>query len=95
MKYRSPKAKPVTGMEMTVTLSMPADHDVPQSADALVRFMEGVTQLSADVGSSWIKIHCAGIPEELESRLASAIEPARPRLELVVNNLPRPSGAGQ
>lgn len=88
MKYKSNKPKPETGMEMTVTLSMPADHDVQQSADALIRFMEGVTKLSGDVGSSWIKIHCAGIPEELEEKLATAIAPARPRLELVVNNSP-------
>lgn len=86
MKYRSKQSKPETGMEMTVTLSMPADHDAQQSADMLIRFMEGVTKLSADTGAAWIKIHCAGIPEELEARLATAVAPDRPRLELVVNN---------
>lgn len=95
MKYRSPKPKPETGMEMTVTLSMPADHDAQQSADMLVQFMEGVTKLSTDTGAAWIKIRCVGIPEELESRLASAIEPARPKLELVVNNVPRSDDTGQ
>lgn len=88
MKYKSNKPKPETGMEMTVTLSMSADQEVQQSAEALIKFMEGVTKLSADVGSAWIKIHCAGIPEELEEKLAAAIAPARPRLELVVNNSP-------
>lgn len=91
MKYRSNKPKPETGMEMTVTLSMPADQDAQQSADALIRFMEGVTDLSASVGSAWVKIHCAGIPEELEDRLAAAVNPMPPRLELVVDNSPRQS----
>lgn len=86
MKYRSRQPKPDTGMEMTVTLSMPADQDASESAEALIRFMEGVTKLSAEVGSSWIKIHCDGIPEELEGKLAAALEPKRPQLELVVNN---------
>jgi hypothetical protein len=89
MKYKSNKPKPETGMEMTVTLSMPADQDADQCAEALVRFMEGVTKLSGDVGSAWINIRCAGIPEELEDKLAAAIEPKRPRLELVINNPPQ------
>jgi hypothetical protein len=86
VKYRSKQPKPDTGMEMTVTLSMPVDQDAQQSADALIRFMEGVNRLSSEVGSAWVKIHCDGIPEELEDRLASAVEPQRPRLQLVVNN---------
>lgn len=76
-------------MEMTVTLSMPADLDTQQSAETIIRFMEGVSRLSAETGASWIKIHCIGIPEELEGRLAAAIAPSRPRLELVINNPPR------
>lgn len=88
MKYRSSTPKPETGMEMTVTLSMPASHDTQQSAEALIKFMEGVGRLSADVGSPWIKIHCVGIPEELEERLEAAVAPSRPRLELVINNSP-------
>lgn len=95
MKYRSPKPKPETGMEMTATLSMPTDHDAQQSAETLIRFMEGVNKLSTETGAAWIKIHCAGIPEELEARLATAIAPSRPRLELVVNNTPRSSDPGQ
>jgi hypothetical protein len=95
MKYRSNAPKPETGMEMTVTLSMPADQGAEQSGEALIRFMEGVNKLSAETGAAWIKIHCAGIPEELEARLATAISPSRPRLELVVNNASQPATAGQ
>ena len=90
MKYRSKQQKPDTGMEMTVTLSMPADRTVDQCTDAIIQFMEGVTRLSNETGTAWIKILCTGIPEELEARLATALEPARPRPELVVDNTPQP-----
>lgn len=86
MKYRSPRPKPEIGMEMTVTLSMPTDYSAAQSADALIKFMEGVTRLSADIGSVWIKINCAGIPEEFEERLEAALTPKRPNLQLVIDN---------
>ena len=71
---------------MTATLSMPADQDAQQSSEALIRFMEGVNRLMAETGATWIKIRCEGIPEELEGKLATALEPKRPKLELIVNN---------
>lgn len=93
MRHRSKTPKPETGMELTVTLSMPADHNAEQSADAIVQFMEGVNRLTAETGAAWINIRCAGIPEEFEERIASALEslePKRPRLELVINNAALP-----
>lgn len=93
MKYRSNTPKPETGMEMTVTLSMPASQDTWQNADALIKFMEGVNKLTSEVGACWVKLHCAGIPEELEEMLENAIAPSRPRLELIVNNTPRSAPA--
>lgn len=89
MKYRSSKPKPETGMEMTVTLSMPASLDVQQSAEALIQFMEGVNRLASATAAPWVKIRCTGIPEDMEERLETAISPARPRLELVINNTAR------
>ena len=86
MKYRSRATKPETGMEMTVTLHMPADLSLEQSAEALIKFMEGVNRLSAETGSTWIKINCVGIPEEFEERLEAAIAPKRPSLTLVIDN---------
>lgn len=86
MKYRGRQPKPETGMELTVTLSMSADQSVERSAESLIKFMEGVTRLSAETGSVWIKINCAGIPEEFEERLEAALAPKRPNLKLVINN---------
>lgn len=86
MKYRSKHPRPDTGMEMSVTLSMPADQDIQASADALCQFMDGINNLVAATGAAWIKIHCSGIPQELESRLEAALAPKHPHLQLVINN---------
>ena len=92
MKYKSKKPKPPTGMEMTVTLCMPSGQTVEQSSAALVKFFEVAAAASKEVGSSWIRVNCTGIPEELEGALQAALKRADPgpNLKLIVNNDPSP-----
>jgi hypothetical protein len=87
MRFKSRRPKPATGMELTVTLSMPADQSVEQSAASIVQFFDGLLSLSAATGAAWVNVRCAGIPVELESRLQAALDQANaPRLKLVVDN---------
>lgn len=93
MKVRSRKPKPPVGMELTVTLSMPAEASLEESRDALLAFFEGVTGLAAGTKAAWLRIHCRGIPEDFEERMQEAVDEAnaaldatRPRLQLVVDN---------
>lgn len=90
MKFKSKKGKPPTGMEMSVTMLMPAELDVEQSKEALLKFFDIVNAASKELGSVWLRIQCSGIPEELEAPLQTAFDQAncRPRLQLVVNNSP-------
>lgn len=100
MKLRSKKSKPPVGMEMTVTLSMPAEATLEESRSALLAFFEGVRDLGA--GAAWVRINCRGIPPEFEERMQEALDAANaaleasaPKLRLVVNNDDGRAGAAE
>jgi len=91
LTLKSRKRKPPTGMELTVTISMPADHTIKQSANALVKFFEAAGDFAEAAGGVWVRINGAGIPSELEEKLAEAFDNCRvsvegPSLRIVVNN---------
>lgn len=88
MQFKSRKQKPPTGLELSVTLMMPEGQTVEQSRDAILKFFDAISNASREIGSAWIRIHCSGIPTELEPALQAALDDTnrRPQLELVVNN---------
>ncbi len=88
MKYRSKEPKPATGMEMSVTFSLPAEADLQAHSSALVKFMGVVRDAANQVGATWVRIHCSGVPAELEDALQAVFDKAnkRPGLRLVVHN---------
>ncbi len=94
IRVASRKKKPVVGMEVTLTISMKADHTLGQSADAIVEAFKAATELSALTNAAWVKVHCSGVPAALEHLLASAMEKSQaeldalgaPQLKLVVDN---------
>lgn len=90
MKFKSRKPKPKPGMEMSVTLMMPADHSAEQNQKALLKFFEVVNDASNALGSVWLRINCRNIPEELEVALQGAFDKMnrRPNLSLVIDNDP-------
>jgi hypothetical protein len=77
VRYRSAAKKPETGMEMSVTFHMPAGLTAEQNAEALVKFFEAINAASDTVGSTWLRIWCAGIPAEYEGVIAKALDDAR------------------
>lgn len=93
MKIKSPRKKPPTGMELTITFFMNADNDVPADTAAILKFFETVDAGSRAMGASWLHFRCSGIPSELESTLRTALDKAQadmnarqPKLKMVVNN---------
>lgn len=90
MKHVSARPKPPTGMEMSVTLSMPAGQSEDESAQALLKFLEALGgEAFRSVGAVWFRIRCSGIPERYESIIANAIAGATaksPHLRIVVDN---------
>jgi len=88
MKFRNRKAKPATGMELSVTLCMSVDLTPDDAALRIVQFFEAVNAASSQLEAAWIRIKCTGIPEELEDRLQVAFDAAnkRPQLKLIIDN---------
>lgn len=74
MKVRSTKPKPPVGMELTLTLSMPLGASVEDSSLALLEFFRGTHDMTAKTRACWSRIHCRGIPKELEARLAIVVD---------------------
>lgn len=88
MRYRSTKPKPAVGMEFSVTLSLPAEAALDESAKAIVEFFEGVNALSKRTGAIWIRMNCTGLPEAFEERVQGVFDQLnkRPSLKVVVDN---------
>lgn len=91
LKIKSRRRRPPSGMELTMTISMPVDHTVEQSADALIKFFEAACAFADTAGGVWVRINGVGIPPELEEKLATAFDSYRVEIEgpglcIVVNN---------